>query len=276
MQPKNTADAGPFNLGDLCALMALDPPQLAEFLAPLRDLRADGIFPRQLSERDTDLALDPPGVLIDAAPGWKDAPIRLSKFGYAVADLPFPFRWSELLDFFDVEGHAAWEVERKLTNDPGHAGLSPPIDEAAFRRLQARSPALATLVRPLLETGAGGRWWRIAAQTAAPSSGTLPSENPSTERPKSPPSETPTVRKHRSGRDVLAPVIERVRRTVGDGTDTAQVMAELERLAGLPELERPAPLAGVTSGGVQWRDGGVVNVLTRKALGDRLRRAAAR
>lgn len=165
MEPKNTADAGPFNLGDLCALMALDPPQLAAFLAPLRDLRADGIFPRQLSERDTDLALDPPVVLIDAAPGWKDAPIRLSKFGYAVADLPFPFRWSELLKFFDVEGDAAWEVERKLTNDPGPADRRPPIDAAALCRLEARSPALAALVRPLLEAGAGGRWWRTAVGT---------------------------------------------------------------------------------------------------------------
>lgn len=167
MESRNTADAGPFTLGDLCALMALDPPQLAAFLAPLRDLREDGIYPRQLSERDTEMALDSPVALIGAAPGWEDAPIRLSKFGYAVADLPFPFRWSELLDFFDVEGDAAWEVERKLTNDPGREDLRPPIDAVAFCRLEARSPALAALVRPLLETGAGDRWWRVASEVSA-------------------------------------------------------------------------------------------------------------
>lgn len=86
------------------------------------------------------------------------------------------------------------------------------------------------------------------------------------------------TRVHRIGRDVLAPVIDRARSVSSDGADTARVMAELERLARLPDSERPAPLAGVTSGGVQWRDGGVIKTLTRKALGDRLRRwrAAAR
>lgn len=84
------------------------------------------------------------------------------------------------------------------------------------------------------------------------------------------------VMRHRIARDLLTPVIERARRASSNHNDSAAVMAELERLARLPEASRPAPLAGVTSGGVQWRNGGTIQTLTRKALGDRLRRAQAR
>lgn len=79
---------------------------------------------------------------------------------------------------------------------------------------------------------------------------------------------------HRIGRDLLAPVIDQARRAVADGSDSAAVMAELERLARLPDAQRPAPLAGVNSGGIQWRDGGAVKTLTRKALTMRLQRHA--
>lgn len=78
--------------------------------------------------------------------------------------------------------------------------------------------------------------------------------------------------KHRIGRDVLSPLLEKVQRGLELPYDTASVMAELERLARLPDAERPAPLVGVNSGGVQWRDGGATKSLTRRALGDRLRR----
>ena len=80
------------------------------------------------------------------------------------------------------------------------------------------------------------------------------------------------TRTHRLQRDLLAPVIDRACSAVTDSTDSASVMAELERLARLPD--RPTPLSGVTSGGIQWRVGGIVKILTRKALGDRLRRRA--
>lgn len=82
------------------------------------------------------------------------------------------------------------------------------------------------------------------------------------------------VRTHRVARDLLTPVIERACNLVDNKDDAAAVMAELERLARLPEKDRPAPLAGVTSGGIQWRDGGTLNTLSRKALGDRMRRRA--
>ena len=81
-------------------------------------------------------------------------------------------------------------------------------------------------------------------------------------------------RRHRTGaHDLLAPLIERVCHTL-DTCESATVMAELERLARLPETDWPAPLAGLTSGGIKWHDGGQVEILTRKALGDRLRRRA--
>ena len=86
--------------------------------------------------------------------------------------------------------------------------------------------------------------------------------------------DTRAVVTHRLGRDLLAPVIDRVCSEVSNASDSAAVMAQLERLARLPEKDRPAPLAGVTSGGVKWRDGGTVKSLTRKALGGRLRRRA--
>ena len=81
---------------------------------------------------------------------------------------------------------------------------------------------------------------------------------------------------HRVARDLLTPAIDRACSAVLNASDSAAVMVELERLAWLPDKERPAPLAGVTSGGVQWRDGGTMKTLTRKALGDRLRRRALR
>lgn len=87
---------------------------------------------------------------------------------------------------------------------------------------------------------------------------------------------TSAARVHRLARDLLSPVLDQARRAVEDPDDAAAVMAELERLARLPDGERPAPLSGVNSGGVQWHDGGQVRRLNRKALGDRLRRAAAR
>jgi hypothetical protein len=79
-------------------------------------------------------------------------------------------------------------------------------------------------------------------------------------------------RRRAAQRDVLVPTIERAQRAVADRFDTASVMAELEKLARLPQSSRPPPLAGVTSGGVQWLDGGVTKTLTRRALGERLRR----
>lgn len=80
-------------------------------------------------------------------------------------------------------------------------------------------------------------------------------------------------RSHRiSRRDLLGPVIDIALKAVSGPADKAGVMVELERLARLPDGTRPAPLAGVTSGGIQWHNGGQVKVLTRKALGDRLRR----
>lgn len=95
-----------------------------------------------------------------------------------------------------------------------------------------------------------------------------------TEGPAAAPAEATTTgrRTHRLGRDLLAPAIDRACCAVPDPTDSASVMAELERLARLPEKDRPPPLSGVTSGGIQWRDGGGTKTLTRKALGDRLRR----
>ena len=83
------------------------------------------------------------------------------------------------------------------------------------------------------------------------------------------------VRRHLIGRDLLAPVIDQACSAVANPSDTAAVMAELERLARLSDKARPAPLAGVTSGGVQWLDGGTVKTLTRKALTQRLRRVGA-
>ncbi len=74
-------------------------------------------------------------------------------------------------------------------------------------------------------------------------------------------------------RDVLWPVIEMAQNAAADRFDSAAVWGELERLARLPNKDRPAPLLSVNSGGVSWLDGGQVEVLTRRALGNRLRRA---
>lgn len=83
---------------------------------------------------------------------------------------------------------------------------------------------------------------------------------------------TPSPRRHRLGRDLLAHVIVRARTAAGDASDSAEVMAQLEKLARLPDATRPPPLVGVTSGGVQWLNGGVTKVLTRQALWKRLKR----
>ncbi|MCA9645911.1 MAG: hypothetical protein KC492_34710, partial [Myxococcales bacterium] len=82
----------------------------------------------------------------------------------------------------------------------------------------------------------------------------------------------PRTQSYRMGRDLIAPIVGKACSAVPDPFDTAAVFAELERLARLPDKERPSPLTGVDSGGVSWMDGGVKKKLTRRNLGQRLNR----
>lgn len=80
---------------------------------------------------------------------------------------------------------------------------------------------------------------------------------------------------HRTGgrRDLLTPVIEAAQQGCTDPLDTAAVWAQLERLA--TDLGRPAPLEGVNSGGIHYRNGKNTVVFTKRALEKRLARARA-
>lgn len=69
--------------------------------------------------------------------------------------------------------------------------------------------------------------------------------------------------------DVLWPIIEKAMH-IANSNKTAAVWAQLERFAALPD--KPAPLQGVNSGGIQYRNGLKIPTFTIKALGDRLRR----
>lgn len=67
--------------------------------------------------------------------------------------------------------------------------------------------------------------------------------------------------------DVIAIAVQRA----GANAANAKVWAELESMA--RGDDRPTPLAGVNSGGVQYHDGGQIRTFTLAALRDRLRRA---
>lgn len=85
----------------------------------------------------------------------------------------------------------------------------------------------------------------------------------------------PFVRLTREKRaNVLTHVIACAMDEAGTNSDAARIWIALERLAN--QEKPPAPLIGVNSGGVQYSDGGKKKTFTRKALGDRLRRARKR
>jgi hypothetical protein len=72
--------------------------------------------------------------------------------------------------------------------------------------------------------------------------------------------------------NVLTAVIAQAeQRAGGQAATAAQVFAELEHMA--RQAQPPVPLKGVTSGGVQYHDGGKVRTFTVGALRDRRRRA---
>ena len=80
--------------------------------------------------------------------------------------------------------------------------------------------------------------------------------------------------KNRRG-DLLTPVLDRALGLAG-GLDAppSAVWAQLERLAA--SESPPAPLEGLTQGGVVYRDGSQKKTFTSRALGDRLRRLRQR
>jgi hypothetical protein len=82
-----------------------------------------------------------------------------------------------------------------------------------------------------------------------------------------------TVHRLATRRNSLLPVIEQAQKLAGNPWDVAAVWVQLEKSA--RATDPPAPLCGVNSGGIQWRDGGRIATFTRKALSDRLRRARA-
>lgn len=155
-------------------------------------------------------------------------------------------------------------------------GRVEPLSYGAVRGLHSGPGAdvLGDLIRGSGSSGGGasGNSSPASLRLAQTTIGVSPAEEARL-RASSVPIPTTSGRQHYIGRDVLHPVVQRARAVVVDSNDSAQVWAELERLARLSDSQRPAPLAGVTSGGLQWRDGGRTKVLTRKALGDRLRRA---
>ncbi len=74
-------------------------------------------------------------------------------------------------------------------------------------------------------------------------------------------------------RDVLAPIIEALRRDAADPDDRVSLWAGLLALA--DGRGRPPPLLGVADGAVQYRaDNGEAAFLSRKSFMDRMRRAA--
>jgi hypothetical protein len=82
----------------------------------------------------------------------------------------------------------------------------------------------------------------------------------------------PTTRTHRiadNRGDALRPHIEYALRTAGPNASAPLAWAEFEKLA---RNNPPAPIKGVTSGGVQYHAGGQVKVLTSRAFADRIRR----
>ncbi len=83
----------------------------------------------------------------------------------------------------------------------------------------------------------------------------------------------PIVHRTQGGRqpDALWLVIERAREEAASELP-GPIWAHLEALARSPAP--PPPLAGVTSGGIQYKLGGRVKTFTRKAFGERLRRRA--
>lgn len=83
---------------------------------------------------------------------------------------------------------------------------------------------------------------------------------------------SPTTRTNRIASDrgdALKPHIECAFRTAGPNASAPQAWAEFEKLA---RSNPPAPIKGVTSGGVQYHAGGQVKVLTSRAFADRIRR----
>lgn len=154
-------DVGPFGLDDLCVLLNRDTAGLTLLLAGLHEIRDDGIYPLRLTDSEAVLALHPPFEVDGLPQGWRDGPLRLTRGNLSQPALPIPFRWADLLRFFQLRPDIAQlEVEGRFTNDPGLADPRPPIDDAAFRLLEVQCADLARLLRPLLEAGAGGPWWR--------------------------------------------------------------------------------------------------------------------
>lgn len=96
-------------------------------------------------------------------------------------------------------------------------------------------------------------------------------ESPETGRPDSKPSAAPAVLKHSTRgrkRDDLSPVIEAAQERCRNRYDAAEVWNQLLTMAD----ERHPPLQGCAEGEIKYSASGEVKFLTRKQLGDRIRR----
>lgn len=165
MESRNTADlergqsARPFGLLDLCEVLDLSKAQLERLLWPVHEIRDAGIFVRTMTADE----------LAEFQPDPSTQPLRRSHMGdLNSAVLPLPFSADELLKFLDLPTEVPYEIERRLTNDPGAADLRPTIDEAAFQRLAVNCAGLAAVLRPLLSAGAGAPAWWLLGQVPGP------------------------------------------------------------------------------------------------------------